>query len=72
VADWNQRTIDEFHAKAGIGIGHFGDKLLLLTTRGAKSGLVRTTPVVYHRDGDCYVIAASSGSRPIPPGITTW
>jgi deazaflavin-dependent oxidoreductase (nitroreductase family) len=67
VADWNRRTIDEFHAKAGKGIGHFGDKLLLLTTRGAKSGQVRTTPVVYHRDGDRYVIAASMGGAPSHP-----
>src|SRR2546428_10814028 len=60
--------IDEFHAKAGKGIGHFGDKLLLLTTRGAKSGRVQTSPVVYHRDGDRYVIAASKGGAPSNPG----
>jgi deazaflavin-dependent oxidoreductase (nitroreductase family) len=67
VADWNKGTIDEFRAKAGKGIGHFGDKLLLLTTRGAKSGRVRTTPVVYHRDGGRYVIAASMGGAPSHP-----
>src|SRR5437762_12436533 len=60
--------IDEFHAKAGKGVGAFGDKLLLLTTHGAKSGQVRTTPLVYHRDGDRYVIAASKGGAPSHPG----
>ena len=60
--------IDEFHAKGGKGIGHFGDKLLLLTTRGAKSGRAQTSPVVYHRDGDRYVIAASKGGAPSHPG----
>jgi deazaflavin-dependent oxidoreductase (nitroreductase family) len=65
--DWNKNVIDDFHAKAGKGIGHFGDKLLLLTTRGAKSGDVRTTPLVYHRDGDRYVIAASKGGAPSNP-----
>ena len=60
--------IDEFHAKAGKGIGHFGDKLLLLTTRGARSGRVQTSPVVYHRDGDHYVIAASKSGAPSHPG----
>ena len=65
--DWNKKTIDEFHARGGKGIGHFGDKLLLLTTRGAKSGQVRTTPLVYHRDGDRYVIAASMGGAPTNP-----
>jgi deazaflavin-dependent oxidoreductase (nitroreductase family) len=67
MADWNKKTIDEFRAKGGKGIGPFGDKLLLLTTRGARSGQVRTTPVVYHRDGDRYVIAGSMGGAPKHP-----
>jgi deazaflavin-dependent oxidoreductase (nitroreductase family) len=66
MADWNKTVIDDFHAKGGKGIGHFGDKLLL-TTRGAKSGHGRTTPLVYHRDGDRYVIAASMGGAPTHP-----
>ena len=68
MADWNKSVIDDFHARAGKGVGHFGDKLLLLTTRGAKSGEVRTTPLVYHRDGNRYVIAASKGGAPQHPG----
>lgn len=67
MADWNKNTIDEFRAKGGKGIGHFGDKLLLLTARGAKSGQNRTTPLVYHRDGSRYVIAASKGGAPEHP-----
>ena len=67
MADWNKGTIDEFHARGGKDIGHFGDKLLLLTHRGAKSGQVRTTPLVYHRDGDRFVIAASKGGAPTHP-----
>ena len=67
MADWNKGVIDDFRAKGGKGIGPFGDKLLLLTTRGAKSGQVRTTPLVYHRDGDRYVIAASKGGAPSHP-----
>ena len=65
--DWNKQTIDTFRTKGGKGVGPFGDKLLLLTTRGAKSGHVRTRPVVYHRDGDRYVIAASMGGAPKNP-----
>jgi len=67
MADWNKGIIDEFHAKAGKGVGMFGDKLLLLTTRGAKTGQARTHPLVYHRDGDRYVIAASMGGAPKNP-----
>lgn len=65
--DWNKSTIDDFRTKGGKGVGPFGDKLLLLTTRGAKSGQVRTTPLVYHRDGERYVIAASMGGAPTNP-----
>ncbi|HEV8671620.1 MAG TPA: nitroreductase family deazaflavin-dependent oxidoreductase [Candidatus Limnocylindria bacterium] len=67
-ADWNKNTIEQFRAKGGKGIGHFGDKLLLLTVPGAKSGVVRTIPLVYHRDGDRYVVAASMGGAPKHPG----
>ena len=67
MADWNKSVIDDFRAKGGKGIGNFGDKLLLLTTRGAKSGQVRTTPLVYHRDSGRYVVAASMGGAPSHP-----
>jgi deazaflavin-dependent oxidoreductase (nitroreductase family) len=67
VADWNKSVIDDFRAKGGKGIGPFGDKLLLLTTRGAKSGEVRISPLVYHRDGERYIIAASKGGAPSHP-----
>jgi deazaflavin-dependent oxidoreductase (nitroreductase family) len=33
---------------------------LLLTTRGRRSGKLRRTALVYARDGDCYVLAASN------------
>lgn len=67
--NWNQRIIDEFHAKNGKGITNFGDRLLLLTTRGAKSGRTHTTPLAYHKDGDRFVVAASMGGAPKHP---TW
>jgi deazaflavin-dependent oxidoreductase (nitroreductase family) len=35
--------------------------VLLLTTIGRKTGRQRTTPVVYLRDGDDYLISASNG-----------
>src|SRR6266851_2013473 len=35
MADWNAATIQEFHAKAGKGVGPFGDQLMLLTKVGA-------------------------------------
>ena len=65
--DFNRAMIDEFRAKKGKGVGRFGDRLLLLTTTGAKSGTVRTTPIAYTRDGDRYVIVASKGGAPTNP-----
>lgn len=65
--DWNRHMIAQFHAKHGKGIGTFGDRLLLLTTKGAQSGRAYLVPVAYHRDGDRYVIAASNSGAPTHP-----
>ena len=64
---WNQKTIAEFHAKKGLGVGMWGDHVLLMTARGAKSGDLITTPLVYGRDGGGYVIVASKGGAPQHP-----
>lgn len=66
---WNQKTIDEWHAKKGRGVGMWGDHVLLMTAKGAKSGDLITTPLVFGRDGDDYVIVASKGGAPTNP---TW
>lgn len=42
--------------------------LLLLDHKGAKSGKVRTTPLVYMPDGDNLLIVASKGGHPRHPG----
>jgi len=67
MANWNEATIQEFRAKAGKGVGSFGDQLILLTTRGARSGKERITPVMFHRDGERYVVIASKGGAPDHP-----
>jgi len=41
--------------------------MLLLTTTGAKSGTLRTTPLVYLPDGDRLVVIASKGGAPTHP-----
>jgi deazaflavin-dependent oxidoreductase (nitroreductase family) len=66
---FNQKTIDEFHAKKGLGVGMWGDHVLLMTARGAKTGEAITTPLVYGREGDDYIIVASKGGAPANP---TW
>ncbi len=39
-----------------------GKPTLLLSVTGRKSGLVRTTPLVYFEDGDDYVVVGSDGA----------
>ena len=65
---WNEGTITRFHAQKGKGIPPWGDNLLLLHTRGAKSGRESIQPLVYHMEGDRFVIAASKGGAPTNPG----
>ena len=67
MANWNDATIQEFHSKAGKGVGPFGDQLILLTTVGVRSGRERTSPVMYHRDGEGYVVVASKRGAPDNP-----
>lgn len=45
-----------------------GTTILLLTTRGRKSGVERTTPLIFERNGDDYLIVASRGGTDAPPG----
>jgi deazaflavin-dependent oxidoreductase (nitroreductase family) len=66
---FNQKTIDEFHAKKGRGVGRWGDHLALMTAKGAKTGDAITTPLVCGREGGDYVIVASKGGAPMNP---TW
>jgi deazaflavin-dependent oxidoreductase (nitroreductase family) len=59
--------IAEFHEKQGLGVGVFGDHVLLMTAIGAKSGDAITTPLVYGRENDDYIIVASKGGAPQNP-----
>jgi deazaflavin-dependent oxidoreductase (nitroreductase family) len=44
-----------------------GAPVLLLTTTGRRSGEQRTTPLIYGRHGEDYLIVASKGGAPEPP-----
>jgi deazaflavin-dependent oxidoreductase (nitroreductase family) len=66
--DFNRELIKDLraHGKATSG-PFFGRDVLILATKGAKSGDVRENPLVYTRDGDHYVIVASKGGAPTHP-----
>jgi deazaflavin-dependent oxidoreductase (nitroreductase family) len=66
--DFNKSIIEEFRANGGKVGGPFeGGTLLLLTTKGAKSGKPRISPLAYTTDGDRFVIIASKGGAPTNP-----
>ncbi len=50
-----------------IGGSMFGGQVLLLTTKGNKTGRSRTTPVMYFDDGASRVVIASAGGSPVHP-----
>ena len=51
-------------------LGPTGSPVLLLTTTGAKSGLPRTTPLVFARDGDAVVVVGSNFGQDHHPAWT--
>ena len=68
IRDFNTQVVEEFRANEGKVGGMFeGKPLLLLTHTGAKSGTERVTPLVFARDDEKYVLAASLGGAPNNP-----
>jgi deazaflavin-dependent oxidoreductase (nitroreductase family) len=69
--EWNARNlrvIEEFRANRGDLSSDSGRmSTLLLTTRGAKSGRLHTTPLAFSRDGKRLVVVASKGGSPTHP-----
>jgi deazaflavin-dependent oxidoreductase (nitroreductase family) len=51
-----------------VGYHWRGTTILLLTTKGRRSGEQRTTPLIHRTDGDDWVIVASKGGAPEHPG----
>jgi deazaflavin-dependent oxidoreductase (nitroreductase family) len=66
--EFNRKIIDEFRANGGVVTGMFaGAPMILVNHLGAKSGKDYTSPLVYTRDGDNYVVIASKGGAPEDP-----
>ena len=64
--DFNRQLIEEFRANRSKG--QIEDRpRLLLTTRGARSGQLHTTPVMYIPDGDSLLVIASNAGAPTHP-----
>src|SRR4051812_22014056 len=62
----NAMVIEKFRARDDIP-GMHRERLVLLTTKGARSKQERTAPMMFHRDGDTiHVIASNSGATKAP------
>jgi deazaflavin-dependent oxidoreductase (nitroreductase family) len=67
--DWiesNRPVIEKFR-KDGQRTSGRTNPLLLLTTKGARTGRERVTPLNFSRDGDRYIVMASKGGSPTHP-----
>jgi deazaflavin-dependent oxidoreductase (nitroreductase family) len=68
LSNWNRQIIEEFRTNGGkVGGPYEGASLLLLTTRGKRSGKPRTTPLGYQPDGERLIVVASFMGAPKHP-----
>jgi len=68
VNERNMKIVDEFRTNEGKVGGRFAGKtLLLLHTKGAKTGQERINPTAYVKDGNRFVVIASKGGAPTNP-----
>jgi deazaflavin-dependent oxidoreductase (nitroreductase family) len=68
----NAKVIEEFRGNGGRVVaamgGHFKDiRLLLLHSKGRRSGREYVTPLLYIRDGDTFVVVGSNGGADAEP-----
>ena len=61
----NRKVIEDFRTRGGAPDGR---PLLLLSTIGARTGIIRTTPMMFVPDGDRLLVIASNAGAPRHPG----
>lgn len=60
VREINRTVVERFRSGGDLPQGMHRDRLVLLTTTGARTGRVHTTPMMFHRDGDRLLVIASN------------
>jgi deazaflavin-dependent oxidoreductase (nitroreductase family) len=66
---FGQEHVDRYVETDGeVGFIWNGVRILILTTTGRRSGEQRSTPLIFGRDGESYVIVASKAGQPQHPG----
>lgn len=67
-SEWVASHTRTYVESGGIdGTRLFDNDILLITTRGRRTGKLRRTPLMYGRDGDEYVVVASYRGQPHHP-----
>jgi len=66
VREVNKRVIEQFRAGGEID-GMHRERLVLLTTTGRRTGRPRTSPMMFHREGDRVLVIASGAGAPRHP-----
>lgn len=65
---FNRQIIEEFRAHKGQLSGRMaGRQVLLITTKGARTGEPRTAVIGYRKSGDTYVVIASANGAAAHP-----
>lgn len=62
----NRTVVAQFRAGGPVE-GMHRERLVLLTTTGRRTGQARTTPMMFHRDGDRVLVIASNVGAPRHP-----
>ena len=67
--DWEEMLLADMRAHGGRPSGGplAGQTLLLLYSKGAKTGVRRRSILTYSRDGDAYVVAGTASGAPKHP-----
>ena len=60
VRETNRIVVERFRSGGDLPHGMHRDRLVLLTTTGARTGREHTTPMMFHRDGDRLLVIASN------------
>jgi len=68
IKEFNRKLIEEFRANRGQLSGPMtGRQVMLLTTKGARTGHDRTVVIGYRPAGDKFVVIASASGAPSDP-----
>ena len=70
-ADWVARQVEEYEASGGTRANTLRDTgipIIVMTTRGHKSGLIRKIPLMRVEHEGTYALIASKGGAPENPG----